>query len=144
MAKRKTTKNQAAEPIAQPKDDGVDINLVSFERLNDMTQAEKVDYILDEIISGKVIVLERGLTPQEEAKLIEATMMRIDTDTFIGIEMQSYGIEVQRSIIHKWLGTPPRPRMAVIGPANRLATVRKDSNQIQARILSAEGIAALA
>lgn len=144
---KKKNQNKSETPVVPVVPDveaGVDINLVSCERLDDMTQSEKVDYILDEIITGKVVVLERGLTPQEEAKLIEATMMRIDADTFIGIEMQSYGLETQRSIIQKWLGTPPRPRMAVIGPANRLSMVRKDSNQIQARILSSQGIAAVA
>lgn len=124
--------------------DGVSINLVSSDRLGHMTTTEKIRFILDEVEQGKILVLERGLSPNEEAKLIEATMAEIDVDTFIGIEMQSYGVEQQRSVIQKWLGTPPRPRMAVIGPANRLTTVRKDSNEIQARILTAQGITAMA
>ena len=122
--------------------EGVSINLVSAERLATMTPPEKIRFILDEVEHGKILVLERGLTPQEEAQLIEATMAEIDVDTFIGIEMQSYGLETHRTVIQKWLGTPPRPRMAVIGPANRLTTVRKDSNEIQAKILTAHGIAA--
>jgi uncharacterized protein len=134
-------KNESKQETA---DGGVSINLVSSDRMGAMTTTEKIRFILDEVEAGKVLVLERGLTPNEEAKLIEATMAEIDVDTFIGIEMQSYGVEVQRSVIQKWLGTPPRARMAVIGPANRLTTVRKDSNEIQARILTAQGITAVA
>ncbi len=136
-------KKNPVEPET-PKDEGVSINLVSSERLGDMTTQEKVRFILDEVEAGKILVLERGLTPQEELQLVEATMSEIDQDTFIGIEMQSYGLEMHRNIIHKWLGTPPRPRMAVIGPANRLTTVHKDSNNIQAKILTAQGITAMA
>ena len=134
MAPKKTEENT----------DGVSINLVSSDRLGAMTTTEKIRFILDEVEAGKILVLERGLTANEEARLIEATMAEIDVDTFIGIEMQSYGVETQRSVIQRFLGTPPRPRMAVIGPANRLTTVRKDSNEIQARILNAQGIAAVA
>lgn len=133
-----------SETVTDVTENGVSINLVSSDRLGLMTTTEKIRFILDEVEQGKILVLERGLTASEEAKLIEATMAEIDVDTFIGIEMQSYGVEVQRSVIQKWLGTPPRPRMAVIGPANRLTTVRKDSNEIQARILTAQGIAAVA
>ncbi|HLE48226.1 MAG TPA: DUF2073 domain-containing protein, partial [Candidatus Thermoplasmatota archaeon] len=56
----------------------VNINLVSRNMLEGMPQAEKIQFILEEVQGGKVLVLERGLTATEEAKLIEATMSRID------------------------------------------------------------------
>lgn len=124
---------------------GVNINLVSAERVEEMTTTEKIRFILDEVEGGTILVMERGLTPQEEARLIEATMAEIDPDTFIGIEMQSYGTEQTKNLLEKIIrGGAPRPRMAVVGPANLLRTVRKDSNEIQARILTAEGVTAVA
>lgn len=131
--------------LQNPIEESVSINLVSTERLDNMTVTEKIRFILDEVEHGKILVLERGLTAQEECRLIEATMAEIDQDTFIGIEMQSYGQEQYRNVLQKWLnGGVPRTRMAVIGPANRLTTIRKDSTEIQARILTAEGVAAVA
>jgi hypothetical protein len=120
----------------------VPINLVSQQKLGAMTQTEKISYILDEVGLGKILVLERGLTPLEEAKLIEATMTRLDLDTFIGIEMQSYGQEKVRGLLQKLrrARSQTRPRMSVIGPANLLQTVHKDDNEIQVRVLQ-EGIA---
>jgi uncharacterized protein len=145
MAKRKKVQNKNKSPeemLLERTDEGVSINLVSSERLDEMSPEEKINFILDEVESGKILVLERGLTPHEEAQLIEATMLHIDPETFIGIEMQSYGVEREKSLLAKWiLGNVPRTRMAVIGPANRLTTVRKDSNEIQARVLTAEGVA---
>jgi uncharacterized protein len=69
-------------------------------------------------------------------------MAKIDPDTFIGIEMQSYGAEKQ-TYLQKLLSgrSGPRTRMAVIGPANLLKTVHKDSQEIQAVLLTSEGVA---
>lgn len=120
----------------------VPINLVSQAKLGAMTPTEKISYILDEVGLGKILVLERGLTPMEEAKLIEATMTRLDIDSFIGIEMQSYGAEEVRGLLQRLrrAKSQARPRMSVIGPANLLQTVHKDDNEIQVRVLQ-EGFA---
>lgn len=120
----------------------ININLVSRNMLDEMPPNEKIQFILDEVQGGKVLVLERGLTATEEAKLIEATMSKIDQNTFIGIEMQSYGIDKQGRFAKLLGGSKQRPRMAVIGPANLLKTIHKDSQQIQAMILSPETLAA--
>ncbi len=145
MAKRKKAESNdkpVEEALMGGSDQEVSINLVSSERLDNMSPEEKIKFILEEVEAGKILVLERGLTAHEEAQLIEATMLHINPDTFIGIEMQSYGMEREKNLLAKWiLGNVPRTRMAVIGPANRLTTVRKDSNEIQARVLTAEGVA---
>jgi uncharacterized protein len=146
MAKRKRVEsNEATDMTGTQADDGVSINLVSSERLDVMTPEEKLDFILQEVIAGKILVLEHGLTPQEEAELIAVCMAKIDLETFIGIEMQSYGVERHKNLLQKLLsGGATRTRMAVIGPASRLTTVRKDSNEIQARILAPHHVAAVA
>lgn len=121
----------------------VNINLVSRNMLDAMASPEKIQFILEEVQGGKVLVLERGLTATEEAKLIEATMFKIDPDTFIGIEMQSYGVDKQGRFARLLGNSKQRPRMAVIGPANLLKTIHKDSQQIQATIFApGEGLVA--
>ena len=96
------------------------IHLISHETVEKMGTEEKIRFILDEVEAGKVLVLERGLTPHEEAKLIEQTMREIDPDNFIGIEMQSYGMDHGKNLMQRLAMGGPRPRMAVIGPASLL------------------------
>lgn len=111
------------------------IHLISHETVEKMGVEEKVRFILDEVEAGKVLVLERGLTPQEEAKLIEQTMREIDPDNFIGIEMQSYGMDRGKNLFQRVAMGGPRPRMAVIGPASLLKLVSKDNQKIVTQII---------
>lgn len=111
------------------KEKGISFNLISRQKLNDLSSSEKLKYILKEVKSGRILVLEHGLTPAEQARLIEKTMKEIDHDTFIGIEMEGYG-EEKSSFIQRVFGIAKKPRMTVIGPANILKTVHKDLSLI--------------
>jgi hypothetical protein len=124
------------------KGQGISINLISLERLEALNSQQKIRFIFEEVRKGNVLVLEQGLTAQEEAELIKTTMANIDHDTFIGIEMQSYSQEdVKRgSWLDKLLGRKQPPRMSVIGPADLLKTIHKDGNMIQTMVLTKESI----
>ncbi|MEA3137744.1 MAG: uncharacterized protein QOC71_2025 [Thermoplasmata archaeon] len=111
------------------------IHLISHETVEKMGTEEKIRFILDEVEAGKVLVLERGLTPHEEAKLIEQTMREIDPDHFIGIEMQSYGMDRGKNLLQRVAMGGPRPRMAVIGPASLLKLISKDNQKIVTQII---------
>lgn len=119
--------------------DGVKINLVSKGKLDDMSLQEKVRFILDEVKQDVILVLEEGLDPNEEAKLIESTMVEIDPDTFTGIEMESQrNPDEANSIIGKLFRRTPyggRATMTVVGPADKLRTVYKDGDSIEAMVL---------
>ncbi len=138
-------KNAAAQAIAKAlMERAPSINLVSHEKIEGMGTQEKIRFILDEVESGKVLVLERGLTPQEEALLIEQTMREVDQENFIGIEMQSYGMDRGKNMFQRVMMGGPRPRMAVIGPASLLKLVSKDSEKIVTKIIGQEPAAAAA
>ena len=77
------------------KDIGISFNLVSRQKLEELTSAEKLKFILKEVKKGNILVLEYGLTPLEQTSLIENTMKEIEQDTFIGVEMEGYGQENQ-------------------------------------------------
>jgi hypothetical protein len=113
--------------------DGVSIDLISEEMLGRMGSYEKVRFILDNVKNGKILVLERGLDPVEEAELIETTMNEIDHDRFIGIEMEGYE---SRGTMWERIMRRKRTRMEVIGPADMLRTVYKDGNVIRALVLT--------
>lgn len=107
------------------------MNLISKDRLDKMATMEKLRMILDEVKSGKIVVLERGLTPEEEAKLIEMTMLEIDHENFVGIEMESY--PQKTGFLSKLFGKKGG-RLMVIGPANKLKTLERREDMIEALI----------
>ncbi|MDI9611269.1 MAG: DUF2073 domain-containing protein [Archaeoglobales archaeon] len=111
---------------------GVQMNLISKERLSKMGSMEKIRMILDSVKEGKIVVLETGLTPEEEAKLIELTMLEIDHEKFMGIEVESYPYR-EKSVFSKIFGKK-QGRLTVIGPANRLKTLEKQEDLIKTLI----------
>ncbi len=116
---------------------GVQMDLISEDKLSQMTAMEKIRMILDGVKEGKILVLERGLTPSEEAKLIEMTMTEITPDEFAGIEIESYPSKKNQKLLDKlFRKTVIRTRLTVIGPANQLKTLKKDRDLISALVLS--------
>ena len=118
----------------------VSINLISQKKLNDLTTHEKIKLILEGVKEGKVMILERGLTPTEETELIESTMAEVDHETFLGIEMDTYNMPDEDS----WLSKLWRKRFlnkgrwTVIGPANRVRMLKKDPGIFEA-VVTFEG-----
>jgi hypothetical protein len=120
------------------KEPDIAFNLVSRQKINGLNSEEKLNFILNEVKNGKILVLEQGLTPIEQASLIERTMKEIEHDTFIGVEMEGYGEDVP-TFLQKLFGKAKRPRMTLIGPANLLKMIKKDSDMIQTKIISGSG-----
>jgi hypothetical protein len=120
------------------KDKGILFNLVSRQKLEDLSSSEKLKFILKEVQKGKILVLEYGLTPMEQTTLIERTMKEIKEDTFIGIEMEGYS-EDRSTFFQRIFGIIKRPRMTVIGPADLLKTVHKDTDMIETMIIPGKG-----
>ena len=120
------------------KDDGIAFNLISRQKLGGLSSDEKLKFILKEVKNGKILVLEQGLTPVEQANLIEHTMKEIEQDTFIGVEMEGYS-EDRPTFLQKLFGMTNRPRLTLIGPANLLKMIKKDNDMIQTKIIPGSG-----
>jgi uncharacterized protein len=112
----------------------VQMDLISAEKLEKMTSMEKIRLILDKVKTGRIVVLENGLSPDEEVRLIEITMTEIRVDEFSGIEIESYPARKEGSFLNKILGKNIKGRMTVIGPANQIRTVEKDQYQIITKV----------
>jgi hypothetical protein len=95
---------------------------------------EKIRLILDKVKTGRIVVLESGLSPDEEVRLIEMTMTEIRVDEFSGIEIESYPVRKEGSLLYKIFGRSIKGRMTVIGPANQLRTIEKDQYQISTKV----------
>ncbi|MCQ1538512.1 DUF2073 domain-containing protein [Methanocalculus taiwanensis] len=115
---------------------GVQIELISADRLSNLTTMEKIRTILDSVMLGNIVVLEHGLTPDEQSRLIEVTMMEIRPGGFSGIEMETYpGKEAESGGIfgRLFMGKKPRQgRMTVIGPAGQLKMLKIERDRLVA------------
>jgi len=112
----------------------VHMDLISGEKLEKMTSMEKIRLILDKVKMGKIVVLESGLTPDEEVRLIEMTMTEIRVDEFSGIEIETYPAKKEGSFLDRIFGRSLKGRMTVIGPANQIRTIEKDKYQISTKV----------
>jgi len=118
-----------------PDDDGVQIDMISAERMNGLRTMEKIRLILDGVHDGNIVILEQGLEPDEESKLIEVTMSEISPDGFTGIEIETYPTGGNDTgILGKLMGKSSKGKLTVIGPANRIETLHKDENLISTLI----------
>jgi hypothetical protein len=119
------------ETKPRPDADGVQLDLISGERMSDLTSMEKIRLILDGVREGNIVVLEQGLSPDEESKLIEVTMSEINPDEFSGIEIESYPRpDSGGGFLGRLVGSKSEQKLTVIGPADRIETLHKDENLI--------------
>lgn len=115
---------------------GIRVDLLRQEQMDDMGRTEKIRYIIDRVREGRVVILEKGLHPDEHALLIETTMTEIDHEEFTGVDVESYpdksSQEDNRSFLDKLLNRTKEDdsNLTVIGPASRMETLHKDDNQI--------------
>ena len=112
--------------------DGIQIDMISAERMEGMRTMEKIRLILDGVHEGNVVILEEGLDPDEESKLIERTMSEINPDGFTGIEIETYpgSASGDRGFLGRLMGSDEPNKLTVIGPANRIETLHKDETLI--------------
>ncbi|WP_435334341.1 DUF2073 domain-containing protein [Haloarchaeobius sp. TZWWS8] len=122
-------------PEAQSSE-GVQIDLISGERMSKLASMEKIRLILDGVRDGNIVILEDGLSPDEESKLIEVTMAEISPDEFNGIEIETYPRSQTNdaSILDRLMGREETSKLTVIGPANQIETLHKDENLISALV----------
>jgi hypothetical protein len=115
---------------------GVQLDMISGERMDQLASMEKIRLILDSVHDGNIVILEEGLDPEEESKLIEVTMTEISPDEFTGIEIETYPGSSKSSggFFDRLMGRESETKLTVIGPANRLETLHKDETLISALV----------
>ncbi len=113
-------------------DGGIQIDMISAERMDGMRTMEKIRLILDGVHDGNIVILEQGLSPEEESKLIEVTMSEINPDGFTGIEIETYPGKTNNDggFFGRLIGNSETNKLTVIGPANRIETLHKDETLI--------------
>lgn len=120
----------------QPTENGVQLDLLNRSQLDSMETMEKIRFILDSIKTNNIVILESGLQPDEEAKLIEMTMNEINRD-FSGIEIESWPSKTEKSsglfgrVKSSLQQDNTTSNLTVIGPSDALETIHKDDSLIQ-------------
>ena len=121
--------------MAEVKDpsEGVRIDLISGERMAGLTSMEKIRMILDGVREGNIVILEEGLSPDEESRLIEVTMTEISPDELTGLEIETYpqSETADASFLNRLMGKQESKKLTVIGPANQIETLHKDETLIK-------------
>lgn len=128
---------EATKADETDRSEGVQIDLISGERMDGMASMEKIRMILDGVHDGNIVILEEGLSPDEESKLIEVTMAEISPDEFNGIEIETYPKSSTQgsSLLGRIMGNEEQPKkLTVIGPANQIETLHKDETLISALV----------
>jgi len=105
--------------------EGLKMDFISSEALENATSFEKISMIINKVKDGSVVVMEGGLTPGERTELIETTMREIDIENFVGIDVHTlerdsssfFGLSKKKTVV-----------ITIIGPANVMKTVKKQSN----------------
>jgi hypothetical protein len=109
----------------------LEVDFVPFSNLKRKPPGEKVEFLMERVKAGKVIVIEGTLDPEEEAMLIESTMKAVSED-FPGIELCTLSGDEYRKLgmlddirdrILKTLGH--RKGIVVVGPAAVIKEVKR-------------------
>ncbi|NQE45594.1 hypothetical protein C5S31_06200 [ANME-1 cluster archaeon GoMg2] len=108
----------------------IEMCLISKDKMESMASTEKLRFVLDGVKSGNIVVLEGGLTAEEQMKLIELTMIEV-SDDFPGIEISGYP-----SKRGGFFNIRRKTRLTVVGPAQKMKTIKKGKDLISTIISS--------
>lgn len=124
------------------------MDFISSTNLDSMAGDKKINFILNKVKDGSILVVNGVLTPDEEMDLIKETMRRVD-DGFPGIEVCSLKKQMKgwkqffealsdgREKLSETLwsgitGQPVKTRlktgMTLIGPARLIKDIKKNPN----------------
>ncbi len=109
----------------------IQMEFISSDVLKDMLGGDKIEFILKKIKGNKILVLDGGLSPLEETRLIEETMSKINK-SFRGIEISTLRDKVDGGIknkLIKFLGGQTGG-LTVIGPSKLVKKIKKEPQKI--------------
>jgi len=118
---------------------GLVLQFVTFSELEHLETKGRIKKLLDLILDGKIIVLQGRLDPEEEARLIEDTMVLVGRiKGFKGVELaviepNNNNISVASKIRYGLAKALVRGSgsLTIIGPASIVKEIRRDPKKIE-------------
>ena len=116
-------------------EDGVTIEFLSKQKLQDKSFDEKVESIIGTVKDNAVLVLEEGWSHEEERKLIETAMQEIDEDfpgiEFLGLsERDSKFHQAKRMFYEKVFNEKYREGLTIVGNSRVMEKVKKERDAV--------------
>ncbi len=134
MAKKKKVIKKARK-----RKDNLTIHFMPYSEISNKDAITRIKKIMGIVLKNKIIILQGKLKPDEEAKLIENSMMLIgNVRGFAGIEIASLSGEnenrslfegVRRNIAKILVGE--QDAITVIGPASVVKEMTKDPKKVE-------------
>ena len=138
MVKKKVTKKKAKK-VTKKKANDLTIHFMARSEIAGEDTVGKIKKIMGIVLKNKIIILQGKLDSDEEAKLIENSMMLIgNIKGFAGIEIASLSGEnenrglfegVRRNIAKILVGE--QDAITVIGPASVVKEMTKDPKKVE-------------
>jgi hypothetical protein len=118
---------------------GLSLQVIPFAEIEKLSISERVKKILAMVLGNKIVILHGRLRAEEEARLIEDTMVMVDhIKGFKGIElaviepnMEDRGIfdKMRYNLAKSLVGDSAA--LTVIGPSSIVKEIRKDPKKIE-------------
>lgn len=118
---------------------GLVLQFVTFSELEDLDTKERIKKLLDIILNGKILVLQGRLSADEEARLIEDTMVLVGRiKGFKGVELaviepNTTSLAITSKIRYGLAKALVRGSgcLTIIGPASIVKEIRRDPRKIE-------------
>ncbi len=118
---------------------GLTLQFIPFSEIAHLDSVERIRKLLKIILDNKVVILQGRLSPSEETRLIEDTMVMIDNvKEFKGIELAVLtGDDENRSFFDKLkIGlaraiSGQQDAITIIGPASIVKEMKKDPKKLE-------------
>jgi len=109
----------------------IQLDFISSDFLTTKRPIEKIDIIIQKIKKNVIVVLEEGLSLQEETELIETTMREIDTKDFHGIEFyrMDHTPTCLRDKIANYI-SGRKTGLTIVGPTRMVEAIKRDPDGI--------------
>jgi hypothetical protein len=110
---------------------GVQIEFIGVDVLDGLSKEQRMDFILDHVKSDRILVIEEGMSAEEESELIAATMAQINKK-FPGIEVSTLKEKTTEGIREKLIRMlgGSTGGLTVIGPSKLVKQISKDPRRI--------------
>lgn len=115
------------------------LQFVPYAEIENLSSTERVKKLLKIILQNKIVLLQGKLKAEEEARLIEDTMVLVgNVKGFKGIELAVLSPQIEempitarmkRQIARLLIGE--QDAITIIGPASIVREIRKDPSKIQ-------------
>ncbi|MGC9778016.1 MAG: DUF2073 domain-containing protein [Candidatus Heimdallarchaeota archaeon] len=110
------------------------IDYITKTATDKLTTFEKIKMIIRLVRQNRVLIIESGLSPEEEAELIKQTMMVIDFDDFIGVDFFNWDRNCKES--KRFFKKSPRvneSRYTVVAPSAHVKVIENSEDLLSIR-----------